>query len=162
MAKVKWRRGITCNVTIDAPADVILDAFFDPDALTRWWHVTRSLCVARVLGCYAVEWAPSERRDELLGRLGGVFHGTVMNVDPQHELFVADAYWMAPDGDPIGPMALEITCASVAGGSQVIVRMSGSETSERWDRYYAAVEDGLTVSLRRLKEMLEPTRPSGS
>jgi uncharacterized protein YndB with AHSA1/START domain len=160
MSRPQPRRGFTCSVTINAPCEAILGAFFDPVSLARWWHVTRSLCVPRVLGCYAIEWGPTERRDEVLGRLGGVFHGTVMTYDAQHELFVADGYWMAPDGDPIGPLAFEVTCSGASEGSIVAVRMSGADTSDRWDRYYAAVNEGLDVSMARLKTMLEDERGS--
>ena len=31
------------RLTIQAPAAAVLDAFFDPDALTAWWRVKRSL-----------------------------------------------------------------------------------------------------------------------
>ena len=65
----------------------------------------------RPLGSYAVEWEPTEWRDEVLGRLGGTFHGTVMEFKPGREFFLADMYWLPPDGDPIGPMALEVTCS---------------------------------------------------
>ena len=62
------------------------------------------------MGIYAVEWAPTPDADELLGRLGGVFCGRVMEFLPGREMFVADAWWLPPDGDPIGPMALEVSC----------------------------------------------------
>ena len=91
----------------------VLDAFFDDDDLAAWWHVTRSLCHPRPLGSYAIEWAPTESRDDVLGRLGGAFHGTVIDFKPGREFFVADAYWLPPDGEPIGPMALEVTCTTL-------------------------------------------------
>ena len=155
MRKPQLRGSVTCSVNINAAGDDILPAFFTHEALTRWWHITRSLCVPRPLGCYAVEWAPSERRDEVLGRLGGVFHGTVMSYDAGREFFVAEAFWMAPDGDPIGPMAFEVRCSPGDGGSMVSVRVSSADTSERWHRYYEAMNEGLTVSLERLKTMIE-------
>jgi uncharacterized protein YndB with AHSA1/START domain len=155
MAKPRLRRELTCSLTINAPCDVILGAFFNHDALVQWWRITRSVCVPRPLGCYAVEWTPTEASDETLGRLGGVFHGTVMAFDPNHEFFVAEAYWMAPDGDPLGPMAFVVTCSTEGAGTLVHVRQSSAETSKRADRYYEVVTDGLIVSLQRLKAMLE-------
>ena len=160
MRKPRLRRELTCSLAIDAPSDKILAAFFDHAALVHWWHITRSVCVARPLGCYALEWQVAERRDEILGRLGGVFHGTVMTFDPHHEFFVADAWWMAPDGEALGPMAFEVTCSAAGAGSVLRVRQSGAETSTRADRYYQVVNDGLTVSLQRLKSMLERHRDS--
>ena len=155
MANLRLRRELTCSLTIAAPSDAILAAFFDHAALVRWWHITRSVCVARPLGCYALEWPVAEHRDEVLGRLGGVFHGTVMTFDPGGEFFVADAWWMAPDGDALGPMAFAVTCSTESTGTIVHVRQSGAETSTRADRYYQVLNDGLTVSLQRLKSMLE-------
>lgn len=155
MGKPRLRRTLTCSLTINASCEVILGAFFDPDALAQWWHITRAVCVPRPLGCYALEWKPTDTRDETLGRLGGVFHGTVMTFDPHHEFFVADAYWMAPDGEPLGPMAFEVTCSADAAGSLVRVRQSSAETSTRADRYYEVVTEGLNASLQRLKTMLE-------
>jgi len=100
----------TSSISIVATPRRVLWAFFDPGALASWWQTARSVTVPRVLGAYAVEWEPTEFKDELLGRLGGAFHGTVVDYTPEREFFVADAYWLPPDGSPIGPMALEVTC----------------------------------------------------
>jgi uncharacterized protein YndB with AHSA1/START domain len=159
MVKPQRPDGVSCTVTIDAPAEAVLAAFFDHEALAQWWHVRRSLCLPRPLGCYALEWEASERRDEVLGRLGGVFHGMVMTWEPQREFFVAEAYWMPPDTDPIGPMAFEVTCSPAGSGTTVHVRQSGAEPGERSDHYYEALDQGLRVSLERLKARLE-TRPA--
>ncbi len=94
---------------------MVLDAFFDQEALGAWWHFTRSLCVPRPLGVYAIEWDPTEWRDEVLGPLGGAFRGTVIEFKPGREFFIADWYWLPPDGDPVGPMAFEATCTLVSG-----------------------------------------------
>ena len=56
---------------IAAPADRVLKAFFDADALGAWWQVAHSVTTPRAFGPYAVEWAPTDFRDEILGRLGG-------------------------------------------------------------------------------------------
>ena len=148
-------REFTHSLTIDAPPAVVLDAFFDHDALAAWWHVTRSLCVARPLGVYAIEWDPTEWRDEVLGRLGGAFKGTVIEFKPGREFFVADAYWLPPDGDPIGPMAFEAHCALVSGRTVLNVRQSGWENSPRWSRYYDVISTGLTLALDELKKHIE-------
>ena len=63
------------SLTIDAPPAVVLDAFFDQEALAVWWQVKRSLCVPRALGSYAIEWDPTGWSDEVLGRLGGALRG---------------------------------------------------------------------------------------
>ena len=148
-------REFTHSLTIAAPPAVVLDAFFDPEALASWWHVTRSLCVPRPLGVYAVEWEPTEWRDEVLGRLGGAFKGTVIEFKAGREFFIADAYWLPPDGEPVGPMAFEATCSLVSGQTVLHVRQSGWENSERWSRYYDVIATGLTVALDELKQHVE-------
>src|SRR2546426_4265853 len=102
------------SVVIAAPAGRILKAFFDPDALGAWWGVAHSVTSPRMLGPYVVEWTPTEFKDEVLGRLGGVFRGTVMQFDQDVGFFVADAFWLPPDGDPIGPMALDVSVTAAS------------------------------------------------
>ena len=148
-------REYTHSLSIAAPPAAVLDAFFDQEALSAWWNVTRSLCVARPLGSYAVEWTPTEWRDDILGRLGGAFRGTVIEFKPGREFFIADAFWLPPDGEPIGPMAFEARC-SVAGRQTVLyVRQSGWEQSPRWTRYYDILGTGFTLALEELKRYVE-------
>ena len=70
------------SIVIDAPASRVLKAFFEPEALDAWWQVAHAVTTPRAARAYAIEWAPTEFRDEVLGRLGGVFRGTVMQFDP--------------------------------------------------------------------------------
>jgi len=148
-------KDFTHSLTIDAPPAVVLDAFFNQDALASWWHVTRSLCVPRPLGVYAIEWDATEWRDDVLGRLGGAFKGTVIEFKPGREFFIADAYWLPPDGEPIGPMAFEATCNLVSGRTVLHIRQSGFEHSDRWTRYYDVISTGLMVALEELKKHVE-------
>ena len=151
--------GLDLTIVIVASPGQVLKAFFDADALGAWWQVAHSVTTPRVLGPYAVEWAPTEFRDDVLGRLGGVFRGTVMQFDAGQGFFVADCFWLPPDGDPIGPMALEVSCtmagANAAAGTTVHVRQSGFEESERWRRYYEIVGHGWERALRSLRSLLE-------
>jgi uncharacterized protein YndB with AHSA1/START domain len=145
-------------VIVAAPAQV-LKAFFDADALRAWWQVAHSLTTPRALGPYAIEWKPTDFRDEVLGRLGGVFRGTVVQFDSGHGFFVADCFWLPPDGDPIGPMALEVECtpagAEASSGTHLRVRQSGFEESPRWRRYYEIVGNGWERALASLRSLLE-------
>jgi hypothetical protein len=109
-----------------------------------------------VLGPYAIEWAPTDFRDEVLGRLGGVFRGTIVQFHMGQGFFVADAFWLPPDGEPIGPMALEVALeADATGATRVRVTQSGFEESERWRRYYEVIELGWSRALGSLKSPLE-------
>ncbi len=143
------------SLTIEAPAAAIINAFFDANDLAAWWRVDRSLCVPRPLGSYAVEWRPTEWRDEVLGRLGGVFRGTVIDFEADREFFVADAYWLPPDGEPIGPMALTVSCTPLGARVVARVRQTGWDDSPRWTRYYEVLETNFTRALDELKGHLE-------
>jgi uncharacterized protein YndB with AHSA1/START domain len=138
------------------PTDVMA-AFFEPASLAIWWQAIGSVTTPRPLGVYAIEWAPTADRDDMLGRLGGVFHGTVMEYHPARELFVADAWWLPPDDDPIGPMSLEVSCAPEGAGCRLCVRQRGFEDNPRWRRYYAVITRGWQSSLASLKQHLEQT-----
>ena len=78
-----------------------------------------------------------------------------MQFDPGLGFFVADAYWLPPDGDPIGPMALEVTCTPADAGTSVRVMQNGFEESARWRRYYEVVGHGWENALASLKSLLE-------
>lgn len=145
------------TVTVKAPPERVLTAFFDPRDLAAWWHAVRSVTVPRPLGLYAIEWADKDYGDELLGRLGGAFHGTVMEYRAGREFFLANAYWNPPDGDAMGPMALEVRCAvqSDTRLTQITVRQSTEDDGPRWERYFQIVASGWQVALSDLKTYLE-------
>jgi uncharacterized protein YndB with AHSA1/START domain len=166
--------GLDISAVISAPPQRVLKAFFEPDALHAWWQVAHAVTAPRVLGPYAVAWETTEFRDEVLGRLGGVFRGTVMQFQADHGFFVADVFWLPPDGDPIGPMAFEVVCTaagpngpngktgpsgmtgtSSASRTHVRVIQQGYEESERWRRYYEVIGDGWERALASLKALLE-------
>lgn len=143
------------SILIAAAPTRVLAAFFDPHALAIWWQAVRSVTTPRPMGVYAIEWAPAPDADDVLGRLGGVFHGRVMEYLPGRELFVADAWWLPPDGDPIGPMALEVSCRMSGPVCRLQVRQTGFEETPRWRRYYAVIAAGWKSSLAALKEYSE-------
>ena len=93
---------------IRAMPRVVIDAFFDGSALSSWWPATRSVTTPRPLGPYAIEWM-TETRDEVLGRFGGVFRGTVMHIENTRGFFVADVFWLPPNGTPIGPIGVPLS-----------------------------------------------------
>ena len=147
------------SIEIAAPPGLVLKAFFDPAALGAWWQVAHSVTTPRVLGPYAVEWKTTDFSDEILGRLGGVFRGTIMQFHPGQGFFVADAFWLPPDGDAIGPMAFEVSCTRVGGAAnaktRVHVTQSGFEDGARWRRYYEIIGFGWGRALSALKSLLE-------
>jgi len=146
-------------LTINAPPDRVLNAFFDVDALRSWWGVVNAVTTPRTLGPYTLEWPTSELRDEVLGPLGGVFRGTVVQFEAGAGFFVADLFWLPPDGDPIGPMALDVAVTPASdvgpGGTHLRLTQSGFEDSARWRRYYEVIGLGWDRALRALTRLLE-------
>jgi hypothetical protein len=158
-------RAETTQPAVDVSEDiramprVVIDAFFDASALSLWWPATRSVTTPRPLGPYAIEWM-TETRDEVLGRFGGVFRGTVMHIESTRGFFVADVFWLPPNGTPIGPMALEIACrlGVTPDGlpcTKVRVTQGGFEESTRWRRYYEVAQAEWQRQLESLKRHLE-------
>ena len=122
------------SILITAAPTRVLAAFFDPLALASWWQTVRSVTTPRPLGVYAVEWEPTAEADDVLGRLGGVFYGSVVEYEPGRELAIADAWWLPPETNPIGPMSLHVHCGMDGPACRLRVRQSGFDDSPRWRR----------------------------
>ncbi len=143
------------SLFIAAPPAAVYACFFTRDALRAWWQVEQAVTTPVPFGVYAIEWATTSYRDDLLGPLGGVFHGTVVDVRAGEQFLVADGWWVPPEGEPIGPMALAVTCTPTANGCTLHIRQDGYEPSPRWRRYYAVVSRGWQISLSALKRYAE-------
>ena len=74
-----------------------------------------------------------------------------MEYKPGRELFIADAWWLPPDTDPIGPMSLDVKCSMDGPACRLHVRQGGFENSPRWQRYYSIISRGWRTSLVALK-----------
>lgn len=148
---------VTRTLLIQAPPARVMAAFFDEGDLKNWWQVTRSLTVPRPLGMYAIEWESTEFKDDVLGRLGGAFHGTIIDYRPAAAFFLAEAFWQPPDGDPIGPMALEVQARPHGNGRQTMltVRQSGEGEGPRWERYFEIMDRGWEGALGELKDFMD-------
>ena len=148
---------VTRTLLIQAPPARVMAAFFDDGDLKTWWQVSRSLTVARPLGMYAIEWESTEFKDDVLGRLGGAFHGTIIDYRPNAAFFLAEAFWQPPDGDPIGPMALEVQARPHGNGRQTMltVRQSGEGEGPRWERYFQIMDRGWEGALAELKDFMD-------
>ena len=148
---------VTRTQLIQAPPARVMQAFFTDADLTGWWSVTRAFAVPRPLGMYAIEWPSTDFKDEILGRLGGEFHGTVMDFRPGASFLLAEVYWQPPDGDPIGPMALEVQCRPHGNGRQTMltVKQSGEGEGPRFERYFAIMERGWEGALLEMKNYID-------
>jgi uncharacterized protein YndB with AHSA1/START domain len=145
------------TVIVQATPERVLHAFFTADDLQEWWQVIRSVTVPRPLGTFAVEWESTDYQDDVLGRLGGTFHGVVMDYRSGSEFFVADAYWQPPEGEPIGPMALEVRCRPQGAPhiTRLSVRQTGEDDGPRWRRYFEVTSSGWQRALGELKAYLD-------
>lgn len=148
---------VTRTQLISAPPARVMQLFFTEADLKGWWQVTRAFAVARPLGMYAIEWETTDFKDDVLGRLGGTFHGTVIDIRPNASFFLADAYWQPPDGEPIGPMALEVQCRPHGNGRQTMLTVKQSAEGEgpRWERYFAIMSRGWEGALEEMKTYVE-------
>ena len=148
---------ITRTLLIQAPPARVMAAFFDERDLRSWWQVTRSFTVPRTLGTYAVEWDTTDFKDDVLGRLGGAFHGTIVDFRPNASFVLAEAFWQPPDGDPIGPMAMDVHARPHGNGrtTMLTVRQSGESEGPRWQRYFDIMARGWDAALQELKEFMD-------
>jgi uncharacterized protein YndB with AHSA1/START domain len=148
---------VTIDVTLEigAPAVQVFDAFFDEGWLGRWWQVDRAIVAPRLLAPFAVSWPTTSFRDPVLGPLGGIFHGVVIDLRRPREAFIGECYWVPPEGDALGPMALTITCTPAGDLTQLRVVQSGFENAPRWRRYYEVTNAGMRSCLEQLGRLLE-------
>jgi hypothetical protein len=159
--------GFDHTIRIESTPVRVLAAFFEPSALSAWWDVGTAIATPRPLGVYALQWRNPGVPDDVLGPFGGIFHGTVIDFQAGRGFFVADAYWLPEEGDPIGPLAMEVTCtpadrpagrptAPLATTLRVVQR--GLDDSPRWMRYYEVIGTLWPPALDTLKEYLEHGR----
>jgi hypothetical protein len=92
--------------------------------------------------------------------MGGIFRATVMHIEPNDHVFLADAFWLPPDGGPLGPLAVQITFSPAAapdGRRSTLVRvvMTGFDNGVRWKRYLGQATAEWQASLGVLKMLLE-------
>jgi len=148
---------VTRTQLISAPPARVMQLFFSEADLKGWWQVTRAFAVPRPLGMYAIEWETTDFKDDILGRLGGSFHGRVIDFRPHTSFFLAEAYWQPPDGDPIGPMALDVQCRPHGNGRQTMltVKQSGEGEGPRWERYFQIMNRGWEGALEEMKQYIE-------
>ncbi len=152
--------GVKLVVEVRTAPGRVLQAFCDGDAIEHWWRARRAIVVPRPLGVFAIAW-PEGPSDDVLGPLGGVLHGVVMDVRSARELFVADVYWQPPAGDPLGPMSIRIACAVAPAGTTLDIEIAGEEDGPRWRRWFDVLRRDLPDAIDGLTQWLGGTAPAG-
>ncbi len=91
------------------------------------------------------------------GVLADRFHGTIIDYRARGAFFLAEAYWQPPDGEPIGPMALEVHCRPHGNNRQtmVTVRQSAAGEGPRWQRYFEVMDRGWETALVELANFMD-------
>ena len=148
---------VTRTQLIQAPPARVMQLFFTEADLKGWWGATRAFTVPRPLGMFAIEWEPTDFRDEILGRLGGTLHGSVIDFRANTSFFLAEAYWQPPDGEPIGPMAIDVQCRPHGNGrlTMVTVKQSGEGEGPRWERYFQIMNRGWEGALEEMRLFID-------
>ena len=150
----------TLDIAAEPPA--IIAAFFDPGGAQRTGGgVERSVTTPRLLGVYAVEWLPTTFADEVLGPLGGVLYGTIVDYRPDARVpRRRGRTGFRPRATRSGRWRCTSSCAPSPGGQRRALRVlqTGGDDSPRWKRYYDVTGAGWTGSLAALKNYLEGQR----
>jgi hypothetical protein len=135
----------------------VLTAFFDARDIAAWWDASQAVVVPRALAPYAVQWPSTSFRDEVLGRLGGTLHGTLMDYSYGSRFFLADAYYTPPETAPIGPMALAVQVQPIddGRGAELTLRQSADEEEPRWRHGFELMGEMWDRALDGLREHLE-------
>ena len=109
-----------------------------------WWQVAHSVTTPRALGPYAIEWTPTDFCDDVLGRLGGVFRGTVMQVEPGRGLLRRRRVLAAARrrSDRTDGARSHAEGRKPAARRDLRVTQTGFEESARWRRYYEVIGFG--------------------
>ena len=128
-----------------------MQAFFNDADLKGWWQVDARVHRAAAARHVCDRVGLHRVQGRVLGRLGGAIHGKVIDFRPNASFFLADVYWQPPDGDPIGPMALEVQCRPHGNGRQTMltVKQSGEGEGPRFERYFSIMNRGWEGALER-------------
>ena len=160
MARTSSDPALDVIVDINATPRAIVDAFFKPGALSAWWGTTRSVTSACVLGAYALEWPVTTEVDPVLGRLGGVLHGTVMQYEATRRILrgqsvLASARRRPDRTDGARRLLRDVSGVRRPAGNEAPHRPDRLRGSARWRRYYERLQEQWPRSLETLRALVE-------
>ena len=121
------RSGFDQELTIDVAPTRAMGAFFDPHALVALVAGHSVGDDASRAGRLRDRMGAVRRRGRGARPAGGRLSRTIVEYIAGTQLFVADAWWLPPDGDPLGPMGLQVSCAAEGSGCRLHVHQAGYE-----------------------------------
>jgi hypothetical protein len=161
-------RQFSHEVRVAAPPAAVLDAFFNATALGEWWRASHSRCEPRPLGDYVISWAaipperdgagggtPESSHPDLVVDRHGELRGTVMEFRPGREFFVAEMFWTRDGATPVGPMALEASCAVEELATVLTVRYGAADDAAGWPLHCHELARMVPREMAALKAYLE-------
>ena len=120
-------RTVEATVEVEAAPEAVIDAFLDPNGLSGWWLVSRSLVERRVGGVWSISWDDwGEEKTQ------HAWTGVIETLTPTR-VVIARLVMNEPDRPLFGPLTLEIAAESIPGGSRVTVRHGGYRSGKDWD-----------------------------
>lgn len=141
-------RAVSTTVEIDAPPEVVLRAFLDPDDLESWWKVSRSLVQEEPGGVWSVTWdAYGPERTQ------HVWTGVVEEIGDRH-LKIGHLVLVEPSRPLFGPLEIEVIASPRDGRTSLTVLHKGYRYGRDWDWIHDVVVEGWQHVLADLQEWM--------
>ena len=129
-------RTVEATIEVEATPSEVIDAFLDPDGLSGWWLVSRSLVERKIGGVWSISWD-----DWGEDKTQHAWTGVIETLTPTR-VVIARLVMNEPVRPLFGPLTLEIAAEPIAGGSRVTVRHGGYRSGPDWDWMHDAVVKG--------------------
>jgi uncharacterized protein YndB with AHSA1/START domain len=147
-------RTIEVTRIVDAPIDLVFQAFIDPTHLSRWWgpegfSVRDVVSDPRPGGAFALVMEGPDG-------IGGPVEGRYLEVEAPTR-FVLETSALLPDGSPMLTATSTIDLTAVDGKTVIRVRGEGRALVEGADPALAGMEVGWLQSLRCLEDHVTGT-----
>jgi uncharacterized protein YndB with AHSA1/START domain len=137
--------------SFDAPADLVFEAYTNPDLVRRWWGFeTSEWLVCEIDLRVGGRWRYVTREAE---GLGVAFHGEFREIARPHRLVSTEVFEGIPDADDNA--ALDIVTFDEVDGlttMSVLVQMPSQEARDAM--LATGMEEGMQVSYDRLEDVV--------
>lgn len=142
-------RKVEVTARVQTTPDRVIQAFIDPQMLSTWWGVERSLIDPQVGGTYTLVWGISEAGFKYISS------GFIQQYKPEGLLQITNMVYMNPERPILGPMQLTVRASQQDDHSEMHILQEGYQSGPDWDWYYEAVKDAWPNVARQLGDFLE-------